>query len=196
MNVYEHRDPSQFRPRTHPWVDAESDADFRYIDFRAYPEQIRTELEDWHAWRPYPATQTFFRLLEWLNGADSTLESNDCAFTGPARNSNPASDRPMECTGRVMVLFRDLRQNTDPQQVRTLFQNVGIGLSEQDTTFEDGAIGMTLVPVWFTTLQGSVSEQQGQQLMLSFWAWGDDPVDVMANLDRTLGNLRAVLESL
>ena len=33
----------------------------------------------------------------------------------------------------------------------------------------------------------------GSQLMLSFWAWGDDERETMANLDRTLTNVSVVL---
>jgi hypothetical protein len=57
-------------------------------------------------------------------------------------------------------------------------------------------IGATVVPVRFTSLPGSPEEQLGSQLMLSFWAWGDDEAETMAHLNRTLVNLSAVLRGL
>jgi hypothetical protein len=88
MKVYEHNDPDSFILRSHPWIDGESDPAHRYYDFRTSPELIRSSLEDLQAWSTYPATETFYRLLEWLNGAESVFESNDCAFSGASANTS------------------------------------------------------------------------------------------------------------
>ncbi|NOS82266.1 MAG: hypothetical protein HOP32_11870, partial [Nitrospira sp.] len=77
MKVYEHSDPDSLKLRSHPWIDAESDPTNRYYDFKIHPELIRLSLEDMQKWSAYPATETFYRLLEWLNGPDSIFESND-----------------------------------------------------------------------------------------------------------------------
>jgi hypothetical protein len=82
MKVYQHNDPDSFILRSHPWIDGESDPAHRYYDFRTSPERIRSSLEDMQEWSAYPATETFYRLLEWLNGSESVFESNDCAFSG------------------------------------------------------------------------------------------------------------------
>jgi hypothetical protein len=52
------------------------------------------------------------------------------------------------------------------------------------------------MPVRFTTLPGPPELQRGQQLMLSFWAWGDDALEVMTNLDRTFRNVTVALRKL
>ncbi len=93
MQVYEHNDPDSLRPRTHPWTDGESDPAHKYYDFRARPELIRSSIEDLQEWEAYPATETFYRLLEWLNGPESALESNDCAFSGATANTSSARSK-------------------------------------------------------------------------------------------------------
>lgn len=69
-------------------------------------------------------------------------------------------------------------------------------MRQTDPTFESGAIGATIMSVRFTTLPGPTVLQDGQQLMLSFWAWGEDEPEVMTNLDRTLKNMAVVLRGL
>lgn len=64
MKVYEHNAPDSLSPRSHPWIDGESDPTHRYYDFRAKPELIRSSLKDMQEWGAYPATETFYRLLE------------------------------------------------------------------------------------------------------------------------------------
>jgi len=194
MRVYELQDPDQLRLRAHPWVDAEADASHRYYDFRAHPERIRTSLEDLLPWGEHGFTETFYRLLEWLNGPQSSLETNDCAFHGISPNEGPHSTRRLEASGRLMVLSRNLAANTRPDHVGGLAQRVAIALSQMSEGIE-AVVGVTIVDVQFTTLPGSAAQQRGQQLMLSFWAWGDDEAETLGNVDHTLGNLAAALRA-
>src|SRR5260221_5762897 len=99
-------------PRSHPWVDAAGSADFRYYDLTATPALIRSALEDFTPWAQYAATETFYALLERLNHRASCLESNDCAFIGPHASDGASAERALECSGRVMLLFRALASNT------------------------------------------------------------------------------------
>lgn len=46
---------------------------------------------------------------------------------------------------------------------------------------------------WCVSLPGLEHDQLGVQLTLSFWAWGDDEAEAMAQVDRTLSKLSAVL---
>lgn len=195
MKVYELREPDALRLRAHPWVDSEADARHRYHDLRRHPERIRTSMEDLIPWAEHPAIETFYTLLEWLNGPSSALESNDCALTGVGENEGPHSTRKLEVSGRLMVLFRELQRNTAPEQVGELTQRVAIALSTADPAFEQGVIGVSIVGVRYTTLPGPAARQQGSQLMLSFWAWGDDEAEVFRNLDRTLRNLGDALRT-
>lgn len=196
MQIVEHSDPSSLTLRSHPWSGSLSDAAHRYYDLRRDPGLIRTALEDLRGWERYPAIETFYRLLESLNGAGSVLETNDCAFEGPAGNEQAGVPKALQCSGRLMLLFRELPHNTVPVRVHSFTQALAHALSSEDEGFEWGVIGVTIVPVRFTALPGTDAAQRGSQLMLSFWAWGDDEADTMANLDRTLAGLGAALRGL
>ena len=193
MRIYEHTDPGSLCLRAHPWTTSATDPTHRYYDFRAKPELIRSSIEDLQKWSTCPATETFYRLLDWLNGAESDLESNDCAFSGATANTSPALSGRLQCSGRLMILYRDLSLNTSPTQMDWLINATAHAMRELDPVFEWGAVGLTITPVRFTTLPGPPERQQGQQLMLSFWAWGENEREVMTNLDRTFHNLTAAL---
>jgi len=195
MNVYEHADPGSLRPRAHPWIDGEADAQHRYYDFRRKPELIRTVLEDFVPWSAQPAIETFYRLLEWLSSDASVFESNDCAFVPPAMDAGRET-KQLACSGRLMIFFRELAENTEPDQVRWLTHAVARAAQRVDPDFEWGALGLTITKVVFTTLPGPLRDQRGEELMLSFWAWGDDQAEVMAHLDRTLRGLTMVLRGI
>jgi hypothetical protein len=193
MKVYEHNDPDSLRPRAHPWTDSESDPAHKYHDFRASPELIRSSIEDFQEWSAYPATETFYRLLEWLNGPQSALESNDCAFSGATVDTSPRYPKRLQCSGRLMMLYRDLSLNTSPEQIRWLINATAHAVREIDPAFEWGAVGLTITSVRFAALPGPPERQRGQQFMLSFWTWGEDEPEVMINLDRTFRNLTVAL---
>jgi hypothetical protein len=194
MKVYEHSDPDSLKLRSHPWIDAQSDPAYRYYDFKTRPELIRLSLEDLQPWNAYSAVETFYRLLEWLNGSDSIFESNDSAFSGAAATAGTQSSTPLQCSGRLMILYRNLELNTSPEQMHWLTNATAHALNETDPLFEGGAAGATIMSTRFITLPGPPELQMGQQLMLSFWAWGGTELEVMANLDRTLHNLTTALQ--
>lgn len=194
MKIYEHSDPGSLRPRSHPWTDGESDPAHKYYDFRTRPELIRSSIEDLQEWRAYAATETFYRLLEWLNGPESAMESNDCAFNGATANINTEFSKRLQCSGRLMILYRSLVLNTSTEQIDWLTNATAHAVGEIDPGFERGAVGATIMSVRFTTLPGPPERQRGQQLMLSFWAWGEDEPEAMTNLDRTFRNLTIALQ--
>lgn len=193
MKIYEHSDPGSVRPRSHPWTDSASDPTHQYYDFRTKPDLIRSSIEDLQEWNAYPATDTFYRLLEWLNGPASALESNDCAFSGATANINTEFSKRLQCSGRLMILYRNLALNTSSKQIDWLTNATAHAVNATDPAFEWGAIGATTIAIRLTTLPGPPEQQQGQQLMLSFWAWGEDEPEVMTNLDRTFSNLTMAL---
>ncbi len=193
--MYEHADPASLRPRAHPWTEAGSDAAHRYYDFRRQPELIRSVLEDFIGHSAYPAVETFYRLVEWLSSDDCAFESNDCAFTAPAIDSARETKR-VACSGRLMIFFRELAENTSPEQVRWLTHAVARATQRVNPEFQWGALGLTITSVVFTTLPGPAADQRGEELMLSFWAWGDDEAEAMAHLDRTLAGLTTVLRAI
>ena len=179
--------------RSHPWTDAVASSGFRYYDLRSSPALIRTSLEDFVPWSRYPAVERFYALLEWLNGAKSPLESNDCEFTAPHPQTSARSRKSLECSGRVMVLFRDLARNLSPRALPALTNAFHAALAPADPLFEFGVVGTTLVPVRYVTLPGPDEARLGSQLMISFWAWGDTEAESMMNLDRLMKNLARAL---
>ena len=90
-----------------------------------------------------------------------------------------------------MLLYRDLRLNTRAPDVEWLKNALHYALNALDCELEGGVVGTTLVPVRYLALPHD--EQAGQELMVSFWAWGATQVDLMANLDRVVTNLFAAL---
>ena len=179
--------PSDDAPRAHPWTDASSSPAHRYRDFKASPQLVRTTLEDFTPWAGHPAIETFYQLVEWVNASRGTLESNDCEFTGPhAEGAHPPKSQ--ECSGRLMILFRDLSLNLSHTRVEALEHGLHVRLSGIDPAFEWGIVGTTIMRTRYVDL-GSL----GYQLMLSFWAWGDSEDETMGNLDRLLGNLSQAL---
>ena len=179
--------------RSHPWTDAEGDPASRYYDLTAEPGHIRTSLEDLRGWQRYPAVEAFYALLERLNHPKSSLESNDCAFDGPDENEDPSVRKAMQCSGRLMVLFRSLVRNTDSSRVDALRNQLHLDLAAADPSFQWGIIGTTVVPVRYLALPESGEQQLGSQLMISFWAWGDSEADTMLNLGRVFKNLAQAL---
>jgi hypothetical protein len=177
--------------RAHPWTDAVGDAAARYVDLKASPELIRTALEDFVPWSRYLAVERFYALLAWVNGPGSTIESSDCAFTPPQANDRPDHAKALVCTGRLMILFRELARNVVPGELAALTLALHRALAPVDPGFEFGAIGTTLVPVHYRELPPAAAH--GAQLMVSFWAWGDSETETMNHLGRLMKHLtRAV----
>jgi hypothetical protein len=159
----------------------------------ATPARIRSSLEDFLPWSRFPAVESFYSLLERLNHPKSVLESNDCAFSGPHANEDLTILKPVQCFGRVMVLFRELERNTEEGLVAWLKNELHLELRELDSAFQWGAVGTTLIPVRYLALPEAGEKQLGLQLMISFWAWGDQQADTMANLARVMKNLTQAL---
>lgn len=178
-------------PRSHPWSDSALDSGARYHDLSAQPKLIRTALEDFTPFARYPAIEEFYSLLERLNHPKSALESSDCAFSGPQPNESRQMKAALECSGRLMILYRALEQNTLEPRLAWLRLALHEELSEHDPKFTAGIIGTTLVPIRYLALpEGS---QLGQQLMLSFWAFGDSEASLMLGLARLFKNLSRAL---
>ncbi len=193
MKTCEYAGQAEPLRRSHPWNDSQGDPRARYYDLKAEPERVRSSLEDLRPWSHYDAIQDFYELVLLLNQAGSTLESNDCAFTGPEPNVQPSIQKALECSGRVMVLFRGLVENTRAARVAGLKDDLHRELSQRDTEFAWGMIGTTLLPVRYLALPVVGNGQLGWQLMISFWAWGDSEGDTMLNLKRLLHNLSHAL---
>lgn len=195
MRTYDYAGSDPDIVRAHPWSDAVDDPRARYYDLKASPGLIRTSLEDFLPWSGWPAIETFYDVLEWLNGPESSLESNDCAFQGPAANATTRIPKVLEATGRVMILWRALGRNLSRANIEWLREQLHRRLYEADPDLAFGAIGITIYRVRFVTLPAREEQNIGFQLMLSFWAWGDTDDEVMENLARVVENLREALRA-
>ena len=95
-----------------------------------------------------------------------------------------------------MVLFRDLELNLSQPRVEGLKNALHLRLVALDETFEHGMVGTTISPAVYLELPGARDEQLGEQLMISFWAWGAAEGELMHNLKRVLDNLSQALGAL
>jgi hypothetical protein len=181
-------------PRSHPWTDAVADAASRYYDFKAHPQLVRTSLEDLTPWNGHAAIASFYRLIEQLNAPGGPFETNDCEFTGPRDNPDPAFTKALECSGRLMILYRDLPRNLSRAGANRLEETLQRRLSELDPDFAWGMVGTTIMRTRYLGLPGPEKAQLGYQLMLSFWAWGDTVAETMVHLDRVIGDLSRALQ--
>jgi len=180
-------------PRSHPWTDAVGNSGSRYYDFKASPQLVRTSLEDFTPWSGFAAVESFYRLLEWINAPGGAFESNDCEFTGPRQNPDPVFEKSLECSGRLMILYRELSLNLSRARVERLEDTLQRRLAELDSEFEWGVVGTTIMRTRYVDLPGPEQGQLGYQLMLSFWAWGETVDETMLHFDRVVGILARAL---
>ena len=150
-------------------------------------------LEDFRPWDAYVAVRSFYDLLAWINGEGSPFESNDCAFVGPEENVDGDFRKRLQCCGRLGILFRDLSLNTSERAMSRWIEGIHTGLRALDPDFAWGAVGTTRMRVDYRELPEGRAD--GSQLLLSFWAWGDDEPEVFENLARVISALREALES-
>jgi hypothetical protein len=193
MKTFENRNEHSEQRRSHPWSTSAGDLSHRYYDFRVAPELIPVVLEDFRPWGAHAAVRSFYGLLAWINGPASPFESNDCAFDGPEENADRAFDKRLQCGGRLGVLFRDLGLNTSERAISLWIERIHHELRALEPDFEWGAVGTTRQRVDYLELPEGRAE--GWQLLLSFWAWGDDEAEVFENLGRVITALCYALES-
>ena len=187
MKTHEYDGVPFSEPRSHPWEGSKSDPSARYYDFTTSPQLIRSSLEDFLPYQRFAAIEDFYALLERLNHPKSLLESSDCAFNPPEPSESRQVKALLECSGRLIVLYRDLPQNTRKPRIAWLKSAFHQQLAHLDPKFALGMIGTTLVPVRYLALPSG--EQAGQQLMLGFWAFGESEDATMQNLARVFKNL-------
>ena len=184
-------------PRAHPWKGTTKSDSVNCIDFKVYPEKIRTDLEDWVPYQSAEFTEEFYQLLEWVNGPDSVFESNDCAFVGREKNTDKQFKFKKRSRGRLMILLRDEHLNCQHENIDWIFNNGMRELSEIDKDFKAGAFGLSfLVTIYSALSPEPMTGAQGWQVQFSFWAYGSSDELVDKSLLRVLVNFRAVLESL
>ena len=193
MKTFTHVDPTFQLARSHPWTQAKDNPDQIYYDFRKYPAKIRTSLEDFIALGENSATTKFYDLVEWINSSESHLESNDCGAGQIRPNTDLNYPKSLACTACLMILYRDLTSNLSVEHVNWLQDAIQHYLKNIDTFFDWAVIGTTLAPANYINLPIQEEKQLGRQIVLTFWAWGDNQADVLDNLSRAFTNTMEAL---
>jgi len=208
MVVYYDKDRTYPEARLHPYH-ASNLGDSGFVDFKQKPELIRSTLEDFRPFEHWPAVQTFYEFLAWINGPDSLLETNDCAFRPPGPHKNAISPLLLCAYGRVYVLFRDLRLNSSQKYSEWLCRSLmrTLHLTGSDLTEEEGVVGFTLnpslqIPISTGTWRDDGTFETdpndpgfGHHLMLSFWGYGSSEEQSFHNLNRVFDNIWSACRS-
>ncbi len=178
--------------RAHPYKGTSRGPEEDYYDFKEKPELISQVLEDFKPWEEHKAIQLFYEMLRWLNGDDSALESSDCALARQLSENQTKGPFPrgLQWLGRLMVFYRNLKLNVSPQPTEWLKRATYFHLNRLDPEFEKGSIGLFLTKASYLHLQG----QLGNQLVILFFAFGDNEQEGMGNLGRLFANLYEALK--
>ena len=188
--------------RLHPYTSGGT-AQSGYVDFKDEPERISSVLEDFTPHSEFPAIQTFYKLLKYINGTSSYLESCDCALRPPATHSDKNSTLPISVHGRLFLMYRDEKLNCSHKHAEWLCGKLKTILDgvDPDLTANEAVIGFTLNPVLHTVISkgswrpdGSFDYDDddpahGMHTMLSFWGYGNDAICAFENLERLFKNI-------
>jgi hypothetical protein len=159
-------------------------------------------MEDFVPFAHRSATQVFYQVLRELNGPASQLETSDCAYRAPKPHREPNSPLALCAIGRVYVLYWDLRLNCIPAQVSWLCDNLMLTLRETDPTLTaaQGVVAFTRVKILYTALSKGEWRTEGfeappndtghgEQVTLSYFAYGDTDDQLDENLARAFRNI-------
>lgn len=178
------RDLSLEIGRDHPWTHSEKNPQWRYYDFKSQPELIPLVLEDFKKLEHEPAVQKFYRFLEWVNGPDSCLESNDCGLRDLQDNTDFQFPKRRRILGRVMVLFRREDINCYDQNSNWLLECFEFHLPRVKQGLYFGAVELARFPTFFVR-RGTI----GHILQMQFFAYGDTDKEVLANLEELVSGI-------
>lgn len=183
-------DPGLTMPsgRAHPWTHSERDPSCRHCDFVAHPELIRSSIEDVRDLGDVPAALRLYELLEWVNGPESLLETNDCGVKRPKANNQPNIPYARCIDARVMLFHRDHALNVLPASAEWLSGCIGHYLNQIDANWLGACVGVNRQPTLFLTLPES-GDREGMIQNLTVWAWGNSDEVAWSTLARTFRNI-------
>lgn len=177
----EARRESQGSIRRHPYA---PEGEIAHYDFTANPDLIPEVLEDFKPHSHRPGVQKFYRLLRYLNGPRSILETSDSLFRGPEPNATPhlGNGAALQVMGRFMVIFRDHNENLNAEAMHGLCMAFREELALIRPGWPMGCIGTAFYWAWFSSLSPVGSEATtGKELVCLFWAWGNDEAECFDN---------------
>ena len=152
-----------------------SDESSVYMDFKQQPQLIRSALEDLLPFKKWDFVEQFYSLIEWVNGASSLLESNDCVFNAAEDNTDQQYPYAKKCSARLMILFRDIPENCQDKSINWLMNNIQSMASSMKPSFNAGAIGLSQSPTCYLALGDKPDTGgMGYQVTLNFFAYGQN----------------------
>lgn len=170
--------------RTHPWAATEygdeQNGGGRYVDYKEFPDEIPKTLEDFIPFECQQAVQHFYAFMAWINGPDSHLETNDCAFRGPHPNEDSIFQKKMKFDGRVELFARNYMHNVDPNTFCWLQRMLFIYLQLDRPGFRGGLLSMSAKDTTYVALPAAAN--QGKRISLIFNAYGNDEPELFENL--------------
>ncbi|MEL0659939.1 hypothetical protein V6255_12400 [Psychromonas arctica] len=173
--------------RSPPWTTMVSNDDNAYIDFKKQPKLIRGALEDLTPFKKWDFVETFYSLIEWINSASSTLESNDCVFNPVEKNTDQQYPYPKKCSARLMILFRDIPENCQEKSVDWLSNKILTLVSTMKPNFKAGAIALSHSPTCYLALGDQPNTGgMGYQVTLTFLAYGKNESKCYENMKEVL----------
>lgn len=175
--------------RSHPWGKTAYDerAGF-YSNFIENPQLITEVLEDFKPYESKPAVQTFYSFLEWINGPDSSFETNDCALRdGIIMNNDPLFKFTHKIDGRVEFFLRQQQHNCNKNVATWLMRMSSLYLQVERTNFFNSLIDIQLAPTDFIMLPAN--QRDGYRIRLAFNAYGDGELDTWEALNCTFDSI-------
>lgn len=148
---------------------------FTHYDFIRDPSLIPNVLEDFVPFKHQRGVQKYYRLLRFLNGPRSVFETTDCGIRPPRENRTPQHGKgaPLEIQGRLMVVFRDHKENLSDEAMHGLRIAFEDELSRVRPDWPMACIGTALYWSWFSTVSEEPCEEAtGRELFLQYWVWG------------------------
>lgn len=195
--------------RTYPIIDSAAES---YYDFKANPELIPQALETFTDWSDWEGIQLFYKLVEWLNGPESRLESNGCGFRGP--HENPQKDvwpKELITTGGLLFLFRDLELNLSEESAAGAMRPLPVGvtappsapskniswlcrrsyeyLQQLNPDFIWGCVEVTLCPTLYTAPPLGYKDRFGHEVAFRWYVWGDTKKEAMAHFKQLVATM-------
>ncbi|HCI6064241.1 TPA: hypothetical protein NPN97_004896 [Klebsiella variicola subsp. variicola] len=175
--------------RSHPWGKTSYDerAGF-YSNFIENPQLITEVLEDFKPYESKPAVQTFYSFLKWINGPDSSFETNDCALRdGVIMNTDSLFKFTHKIDGRVEFFLRQHQHNCNKNVATWLMRMSSLYLQVERTNFFNSVIDIQLAPTDFIMLPAN--QRDGYRIRLVFNAYGDGELDTWEALNSTFDSI-------
>ncbi len=204
--------------RTQPWTGSNHLSPGRYYNFRENPELIHTSLEDFLPFSDYAGVDKFYSLLEWLNGPESSFETNDSRLDPIFRNKQrDLADRDYGAIFILGFFFRDLTLNlsSDSPIWHALYQSHKINADEVRITPNDlyqnyitnfhkiverssgnswpQIVGIGTGSTFYEAAPVPEVLKHGCQFFVRGWLWGNDRQEIIGGLGNVSDILRIAL---